>query len=792
MSSTDRVYHVGVMLGNIHTQHPKELVEGIYDAARSENVNVTLFLGAQGNAFDFWKQSNASDSMSYHYQFNALYDYALISKLDVLIISYGTLCIYFEQDDKEEFISKFRGVPLIILEEYEENSPDTYIMSDNYGSMKNIMEHLIEHHGYKKILHISGPKNNADATDRRRAYIDSMRVHGLPVDDSMIEYGDYSTNVDSLVHRILDNNPDAEAIVSANDEMAISIYRVCKQRGLVVGKDIAVTGYDDMEQAQRMDPPLTTADQNGLDMGYKAFKLAIQICKEHKSKKILLPAHFKKRGSCGCAYYGTGGSNLMLEIMKRISGYEDASNINAAADCAAQSSMRGINTSDSTNICKQYYIDVIILMYKIQAGLLTSSDRQDIGALALERVRNVLTSDSAEYINISRFTETLHQVFSYMEASTDNRDALLLIGYVFEVTDTYIESLIMHQSSEMYNLLQRRNWMAPAMIQKMMENVNNEKNFYRMAMEHIKAQGAFSAYLYLLEKPARYPRSREFTCPKKLYLASEYVNGKITSYSPDKRPVITAQNGIVSKYPLTSGHRYVAFVLFAEEYQYGLMLCEIDADSIGALYGIGLQISTAQAYLQMSKKEMEAKRKLEDTLKSLKEKNQILNFISANDQLTGLYNRRGFMEHVIEANRANDGKRAVVFFSDLDHLKQINDIFGHSDGDFAITHVADILKDTLNSSGFTGRIGGDEFVSFYVLRKNDEPKKLIAAMKEKCKILNATSYKPYYIEFSVGYVEFVCAPSIQISALINRADEVLYEAKKKRRANVVRESPLGI
>jgi diguanylate cyclase (GGDEF)-like protein len=150
------------------------------------------------------------------------------------------------------------------------------------------------------------------------------------------------------------------------------------------------------------------------------------------------------------------------------------------------------------------------------------------------------------------------------------------------------------------------------------------------------------------------------------------------------------------------------------------------------------------------------------------------------------------MEHVIEANRANDGKRAVVFFSDLDHLKQINDIFGHSDGDFAITHVADILKDTLNSSGFTGRIGGDEFVSFYVFRKNDEPKKLIAAMKEKCKILNATSYKPYYVEFSVGYVEFVCAPSIQISDLINRADEVLYEAKKKRRANVVRESPLGI
>ena len=788
MSSTDeKVFHIGVMLGNIHTQHPKELVEGIYEAARNENVNVTLFLGAQGNAFDFWKESDTEGSMSFNYQFNALYDYALISKLDVLIISYGTLCIYFEQDNKEEFISKFRQVPLVILEEYEKDSEDTFIMSDNYNSMKNIMEHLISHHKYKKILHISGPKNNADATDRRRAYLDSMAVHKLPVDDTMIEYGDYSTNVDNLVNRILDNNPDAEAIVSANDEMAISIYRVCKQRGLVVGKDIAVTGYDDMEQAQQMDPPLTTADQNGIEMGYKAFKLALQICREHTSKKILLPAHFKQRGSCGCAYYSTKGSNLMLEILQVTKDSSDSSNIAAAARCASQTSMKGVNTNRSSSICKDYYVDFITMMLKIREGILTQHDRQQIGEDSLTLVRNLFTSDASEYINISRFTETLHQVIEYVESITDIKERLLLESHAFEVTDTYLESFIMHQSNETYERLKRRNWMAPAMIQKMMENVGNDKNFYRTAMEHIKSQGALSAYLYLLEKPKRYPRNKEFVCPKVLYLAAEYNEGKIRSYSPEKRPVINMDTGIVSRYPSSPGHRYVAFVLFAEEYQYGLMLCEIDADSVGALYGIGLQISTAQAYLQISRKEMEAKKRLEDTLKTLKEKNEILNFISANDQLTGLYNRRGFMEHVIDANRANEGKRAAIFFSDLDHLKQINDIFGHSDGDFALTHTSDILKETFNSSGFSGRIGGDEFISFYIFTGKEDPKKMIASMKEKCKKLNATSFKPYYVEFSTGYVEFVCTPDASIPELIGRADEILYEAKKKRRTSIVRQ-----
>jgi DNA-binding LacI/PurR family transcriptional regulator len=71
-----------------------------------------------------------------------------------------------------------------------------------------------------------------------------------------------------------------EAIVSANDEMTISIYDVCRSRGLVPGRDIAVTGYDDVEFAQRMDPPLTTANQDGLDMGYRALKCAVSLCKD--------------------------------------------------------------------------------------------------------------------------------------------------------------------------------------------------------------------------------------------------------------------------------------------------------------------------------------------------------------------------------------------------------------------------------------------------------------------------------------------------------------------------------
>ena len=99
----DKIYQIGVLLGNVHTQHPKELILGIYEAAENENVNVTLFPGAQGGAIEYWQQNGSKSSSAYNYQFNALYDYALICKLDALIISYGTICIYLPVDSKEQF-----------------------------------------------------------------------------------------------------------------------------------------------------------------------------------------------------------------------------------------------------------------------------------------------------------------------------------------------------------------------------------------------------------------------------------------------------------------------------------------------------------------------------------------------------------------------------------------------------------------------------------------------------------------------------------------------------------------
>ena len=784
----DKVFHIGVMIGNVHTQHPMELIRGICEAAKTENVNISFFVGAQGNALDFWK-GDENDLFAYNYQYNSLYDYSLIAGLDALIISYGTLCIYLDKEDREAFASKYRSVPLVILEEYDEESCDSFIISDIFGSMYTIMEHLLTDHGYEDVLYLSGPKNNTDSNERERAYREAMKAHDLEVTEDMVEYGDYSSNVDELVERLLDSNPDAQAIVSANDEMAMSIYRVCKKRGLIPGKDIAVTGYDDVEFAQRMDPPLTTANQDGMDMGYRALKCAVELCKNPKPKKMKLPAKFLQRQSCGCPAHRASEELNPTDILEEISGSDDKEKIKSAASLAAADSYQSIVTEKARKYGRDYFVFLLNLIYELleKNG---ASEINDISDKALQKIQELCRKDGMGNLDFSGFMRTFHLVMRFYMDNASEQRLLVQLGRVLEITDNYITSYIMRRDEDRIMMLLNKSWAAPASIRYMIDKVDDENEFNRLAIENVITQGAKSAYLYLLPEPLKCDRKEQFTCPENLELVAKYTNGSVKVFDKKERPVVNQADGFASRFPTTSKHNYVAFMLFAKEYQYGILLCEIDAASIGLIYGAALQISTAKAYMQISQQENEAKRQLYETLKELKNKNQVLSFVSSTDALTGLYNRRGFIENAVTEVNTHIGALAAVFFSDLDHLKQINDLFGHKDGDFALEKAAAIKKDTFGSYGregvVCGRIGGDEFVSFMICDKESDTEEILKRLKDNCRIFNDGCDKPYYVEFSTGCVTFTCSENYSIADVTSQADGCLYEAKKTRRQSVLK------
>lgn len=167
----------------------------------------------------------------------------------------------------------------------------------------------------------------------------------------------------------------------------------------------------------------------------------------------------------------------------------------------------------------------------------------------------------------------------------------------------------------------------------------------------------------------------------------------------------------------------------------------------------------------------------------IQEKNEVLNFISESDALTGCMNRRGFIEKTLQMNRDHEGEELLILFADLDHLKEINDSFGHIEGDFSIRHCAEVLKKVVGADGIVGRIGGDEFC-VVTLGNLKDGQQIIERIREESDAFNCTSDKEYYVELSAGCTSVICRNGLVIADALREADRALYEVKKLRRNSV--------
>ena len=240
---------IAIMLGDTQSSYSEDLLRGFYTCAREEDINIIFLMGPQMPQYckDILSCSFDGD---YNYQFDTIYDYVHFTKPDALIITYGSLSIFKSNQVKADFLSHYKDIPFLMLEDTPDDPGIPYLIADNYNGMRQCIEHLVNVHGYRKIAFVAGPANNKDSNERLKAYRDVMAEHQLPVTNDMVVYGNYSELVTEQVEYILDHNPELEAIAFANDNMAKAGYRVCAARDLLVGHDIAITGFDDIDHAK--------------------------------------------------------------------------------------------------------------------------------------------------------------------------------------------------------------------------------------------------------------------------------------------------------------------------------------------------------------------------------------------------------------------------------------------------------------------------------------------------------------------------------------------------------------
>ena len=165
-----------------------------------------------------------------------------------------------------------------------------------------------------------------------------------------------------------------------------------------------------------------------------------------------------------------------------------------------------------------------------------------------------------------------------------------------------------------------------------------------------------------------------------------------------------------------------------------------------------------------------------------KELETSLRSISITDALTGLYNRRGLFalaeQQIKSVNRSQ--KWLSVLYADLDNLKEINDKFGHQEGDAALARAAEILRTTFRESDIIARIGGDEFVVIIVSDERRSSHFTFSRLQQNLDIYHAGAKAAYTLSLSTGIAMYDPQHPVTFEDLLREADEFMYLHKKKR------------
>jgi diguanylate cyclase (GGDEF)-like protein len=161
-----------------------------------------------------------------------------------------------------------------------------------------------------------------------------------------------------------------------------------------------------------------------------------------------------------------------------------------------------------------------------------------------------------------------------------------------------------------------------------------------------------------------------------------------------------------------------------------------------------------------------------------------LSHLAISDELTGLYNRRGFLLLGSERMKLAHGmkKNLLLFFADLDNLKQINDQFGHREGDQALLKTAEIFRNTFRTSDITGRFGGDEFTALVIEEYGQTADTICRRLQDNMAELAANNTH-YPLSLSVGMTRYAAEMRSSLKKLLAQADQALYKQKQARHAS---------
>ena len=760
-----RRINIGFIIDDIDNYFSNHAARGAEQAAKALDANLFIFPGHY-----IGKPDSKYADKKYEYQYNTIFNLPTERNVDILYILMGTICSRADMEVQKKFLETMPDVPIVCLFSSVEGYQS--VTFDNRTGLAKVIEHLIEAHGAKEIGFVSGPATNRDANERLDVYKEVLKAHNIPVEDRKIAYGDFSMDSSAEVNKLLDYNGHLDAIAFANDSMAVGGYKALRKRGLMPGKDIIVTGFDDDVFAVSLEPPLTTVAASSAQLAFKAVLNAENYLNGSVLSDMTVETNIVQRESCGC-------SELDVVDMCRMLKFDD------------------FKTHEYTEAVNRYLFDFFCDSSLISKAKTALNDFMD------SYVQYVLAEDKEPRIEVmnEKFSKvimsdlfaitTSEKIFNLIE--TMQYKALTSLSdrsqseHVYEVFSHYFRRLTFVGILPA-NSIDRRNEKIQGIVNRQMGEVYLLAGEAEVPYEHLLGglyeMGFKRTLLYRFQGKIKNEGLHGWTHPASILLkAISDENGLRTL--PDEQQLLRTERIFENDFIPDEGRRtMVVFLLFVGVELYGFLVNELESTQFFNVSSVAFQMSVTLRSLLMIEEHNKAKKSLQLSLERFIRENTELEEIAQKDELTGLYNRRGFIANVEKmiADPEHADKVAIICYADMDNLKKVNDQYGHDDGDFALRAVSEILQESFRDTDIIGRIGGDEFIAFAITGSDCDTAAMKQRIEKVTKRYNEFAAKPYPIEMSTGIYKFKITGKIDIYDAVNNADKLLYEEKIRKKS----------
>lgn len=281
---------IGVFVTQIHQEFQDTLSRGICCRAKELGYNVAFFTNFVGYG-----------EFQYEIGEHRIAELPSYENLDGIIIVPDTMIGQGFEKSIRDNIKKRCNCPVVSVRQ----KIDEYynVLVDDSTVLDEIIHHFVEIHEYKKINFLTGPEDNPASIERLDAFRRIMKEHNLPVEEDRIYYGDFwkIKPYDAVEQWFADPDKRPEAIICANDYMAITVCNALAEKGIAVPDDIAVSGCDNITSAEDFSPSITTAGIPAYEMGIEVVE---KIHRHNQNISQEQSTYLKTvtfiRESCGC------------------------------------------------------------------------------------------------------------------------------------------------------------------------------------------------------------------------------------------------------------------------------------------------------------------------------------------------------------------------------------------------------------------------------------------------------------------------------------------------------------